>query len=213
MSTTSYTRTQTGDYAGLATIGGGVLLLSAFVVDAATGAFTVEGVPASTEWLAAYALLTLGSLLLVGGLAGIAAVYRRTFGSFALAGIVAAAVGFLSVAVGAAMNFLYDGPADADTTGGGLVFLGMLVLALGSLVTGLALLRARMAHSAAGLLVVGVLAYLVGFVVGEGVVDAIGFDLTWTLFGVLTPLGWALFGNYVRRAAETVTSDRVAPVA
>lgn len=207
---TPYARTATGDRAGYVTIAGGLLLVGAFVVDAATGAFTVEGVPASTEWLAAYALLTLGSLLLVGGLAGIAAASRRTFG---IATVVGAAVGFLSVAVGAGMNLVYDGPAGETTTGGGFVFVGMVLVVFATLVTGVALWRLAVARVAAGLMVAGVLAFLTGFVVGVSLPETTGVDVAWTLFGVLMPLGWALFGNYVRTDHVIATEDLVTSVA
>lgn len=136
-----------------------------------------------TEWLAADALLTLGSLLLVGGLAGIAGPIASCVRYRTVVGVVAAAVDFLSVAVGAGMNLVYDGPA-GETTGGGFVFAGRVLVVFATLVSGVALWRLAVARVAAGLMVAGVLAFLTGFVVGESIQEPTGVDVAWALLGV-----------------------------
>lgn len=210
---TTYTRTESGDWAGLTTLVGGALLLGAFIVDIATGTADVPSGMSDLEALAFFGLVALSGLLLAAGLASIAFDYRRKFGTLGFIGLVAAAVGFLVMAMGALLTVVTGTTAVDSTLAGNLMFGGLIVATLSALVTGIALWRHRVARVAAALLVVAFLAFLMGAIVGETFVETMGFDLMWVIFGLSLSLGWTLFGNYVRTGGHAVRNDRTAPVA
>lgn len=206
-------RSETGPWAGLATITGGALLAATSLLDATTGYGSVEGVPGSTAWLVGFGLLTVATLLLAIGLAGIVAGLRRRAGTDTFAGIVLGAVGFLLVAVGSGMNVGYEGAAGDFTAGSNFAFMGFLVVMLASLVTGIALWRRDVARTAAASLLGSVVVFVVGFAIGTTGIDATGGALVFLLVNLLLAAGWGLFGHAVRSDATTTTADRVAPVA
>lgn len=207
---TQHTHARPGDRAGLLTIGGGALLATGFALDLLTGAFDIGTSTGRTDYLAAYALLAAGTLLLAAGVTGTAMVYRRRFGTFALAGLVSGAAGFLVTTLGAAMNF--TAASGTGGTGGAVVFSGLALSALAAFLTGAALLRIDVARLAGASLVVGFLAFAVVLVVGHGVVGA-RFDLVLSLYGLLLAAGWGLFGDYVRSRVDIGYVDRAAPAA
>lgn len=201
-----------GDRAGLLTLGGAALLVAAFLLDALTGAFPLS-VHADGTAPTAYVLLALGTSVLAPGLAGTAMTYRRRFGPLTHLGLVTGAVGFLLMTVGAALNFTPSASAVEATTGSAVVFGGIALSALAALVTGFALWRIDVTRRSAAVLLTAFAGFVAVLVVGESVATLAGFDLGWSVFGVLLAAGWASLGNYVRTRSDAVHVDRAsAPV-
>ena len=187
-----------GDRAGLATLGGAALLVAAFLVDALTGALGVAGVHGRSAYPTVYVMLALGTGLLAPGLATTAMTYRRRFGTFPFVGLVSGVVGFVLMSVGAALNLTANSAVISPTADGALVFSGIALSAFAALVTGLSLWNIDVAPSAAGVLVAAFVGFVAALLVGESVAAVAGFDLAWSVVGLLLATGWALFGNYVR---------------
>lgn len=208
----THINSRTGDRAGFATVLGGGVLLAAFTVDAATGVFGLGSLSSRSDFFAAYTILGLGAVLLAAGLTGTAVAYRRRFGTVPLAGLVSGATGALVVAVGATLNVTAADPA-AATTGGAVVFGGIALSALAALMTGSALWRIDVTRPAAGLLVAAFVGFVLALGLGEAITAVAGFQLAWSVCGVLLSLGWLLFGNHVRSRVDADAAERVAPVA
>lgn len=208
----THINSRTGDRAGFATVVGGGVLLAAFTIDAATGVFGIGSLSSRSDFFAAYTVLGLGAILLAVGLAGTAVTYRRRFGTVTLAGLVSGATGALVVALGATLNVTAASPAEA-TTGGAVVFGGIALSALAALMTGGALWRIDVTRPAAGLLVAAFVGFVFALGVGEAITAVTGFQLAWSVCGILLGLGWVLFGNYVRARVDAEPTDRLTPVA
>lgn len=206
---TTHETTTPGDKAGLATLGGGALLVTAFLVDALTGAFDVTGVHGRSAYPAVYVLLTCGTVLLAPGLASTAMTYRRRFGTFTLVGLVSGVIGFLFVSAGAALNFTATATVVSPTAGGAIVFTGITLSAFAALITGLALWRINVTRPAAAVLVAAFGGFVLALLVGESVASMVGFDFAWSAVGVLLATGWAMFGNYIRSHVDSRRGDRL----
>ena len=191
-----------GDRAGLATLGGAAHLVAAFLVDALTGAVGVTGVHGRSAYPTVYVMLALGTGLLAPGLATTALTYRRRFGTFPLVGLVSGVIGFVIMCAGAALDLTTTSAVVSPTAGGAIVFSGIALSAFAALVTGLSLWNIDVARSAAAVLVAAFLGFVAALLVGESVAAVAGFDLAWSVVGLLLATGWALFGNYVRTRVD-----------
>lgn len=207
---TTHESTRPGVRAGFATLGGGALLVGAFLVDALTGALGVTGVHGRSAYPAVYVMLVLATALLAPGLAVTAMTYRRRFGTTTLVGLVTGVIGFLFVSVGAALNVGSPSQTLSPTAGGAVVFTGIALSAFAALLTGLALWRIDVARPAAAVLVAAFGGFVLAILVGDSVAAVAGFDLAWSAVGLLLAIGWAMLGNYIRTRVEVGRHERLA---
>ncbi len=190
-------------------VGGGAVLAGT-ILDNVT-AFTET--PATAEYVATWSMLTIGALLLLVGAAALYTRYGDIYGRLGLAGTVIAGLGFLSMTVGGLWSTLYTGPAGEATQSGGLVFFGLLVAVLGSLVFAIALRRAGLAGRAAALLIVAPVVLVATFVVGETLTALSGFDVMWLLFLVTFCTGWVALGDAIRYTSDSALEETATPAA
>lgn len=192
-----------------AMVGSGAVLL-ATLIDTLTD-FT--SIPATPEYVATWAMLTVGAVLLLLGAVAVYARYDDEFGYLGTSGAVIAGLGFLSMVIGGAWSAIYTGPAGETLPGGGLVFAGLLVAMLGSLVLAFGLRRAQVATRAAMLLFAAPVVLVLTFVVGEAVTNVVDFDLMWILFLVTFSTGWIALGDALRFVPEVPVAKPTTPVA
>lgn len=202
-------RTGPADYAGLATLTGGILLLTAFALDAATGVFSATGIPGSIEWLVAYGLMLIAGFLISIGLAGIVVKNGRDLGTATIIGVGIGAVGFFAIGVGSLMDIGYTGSAVETTIGGQFWFAGLLLVVIAMFVTGIGLIHHHIASYTGAVMLLATIAFVVGFLVGETVLEVTGVDIAWVVFVTSLCASWALLGYKARDDAQLGTTDRV----
>lgn len=193
--------------AGLAAIGGGLLLLGAAGMLPFYPGADQAGAPGYRMF---FALFTSGAILLAMGAAGSYLRYREVYGTLGVLGSALATIGALSMAVGGLLSFLYAGPVGEATSAGGFAFTGVVVALLGSALVGIALWRAGVATLAAILFVFAAAAFVLGLLAGPTVA---GVDLARLAFVLAFSLGWIGLGNDMRRGPAVDTERTATPAA
>lgn len=196
--------------AGIGAMIGSGAVLAATLIDNLTD---ITSVPATPEYVATWTMLTVGALLLLLGAIAVYARYDDEFGYVGASGTAIAGLGFLSMIVGGAWSAIYTGPANETLPGGGLVFAGLLVAMLGSLVLAFGLRRAQVATRAAMLLFAAPVVLVLTFIVGEAVTDVVNVDLMWILFLITFSTGWIALGDALRFVPEVTVTEPTTPVA
>ena len=152
------------------------------------------------------AALLLIAVLLIVGLLGLHARYRKLYGRLGTAGFGVIVVGYGLLFVGSAPAVLFteDGPLALIRTGQDLGFLGALVCGVGAILLGIGLWRSGVApRSGALLLIIALPVGIVGIVAvsAAGFEDVAGLPLT-VLYGV----AWLILGHHLRSTAGESTT-------
>ncbi len=194
--------------AGIGAMIGAGAVLAGLILD---NVVEFTATPGTAEYVTAWSMLAVGGLLLLVGVLAVHARYGAVDGTLGTIGAGIAGLGFLSMVVGGAWSAVYTGPVLDASTSGGLVFLGLLVATLGSLVLAIGLWRAGVAARAVAFLVAAPMVFVATFVVGEPLSAATGYDVMWLLFLLTFALGWIALGDALRADTRTVVDETVVP--